>query len=89
VFSFSCSARFWFHALFLSLPESSKPPAFALGLVDWRVMIKAPLGCHERVPVTRAISRHHLDRYRARTTLVDLVTLLNIATLGDMEHAYT
>ena len=52
-------------------------------------MIKAPLGCHERVPVTRAISRHHLDRYRARTTLVDLVTLLNIATLGDMEHAYT
>lgn len=40
--------------------------------------------------MTRAISRHHrLDRYRARTTLVDLVTLLNIATLGDMEHAYT
>jgi len=26
--SFSCSARFWFHALFLSLPESpSHPPS--------------------------------------------------------------
>jgi hypothetical protein len=40
--------------------------------------------------VSGVISRHHrLEKHRVLAISVDLVTTLNIATLGDMEYAYT